>query len=308
MIKFKKVSTLGILCAIIISVLFFIANTYPSFASGKTLRLPVGQEDDTFIRIQALFIKTSLQLYPKEQAYILDPKNTTLLLVALGIKPAYWSWRFKMKEEELDLINNIAKILGLRFVSYNNLSSYKGMSCFVYNPKALASVFFEHRKELLSPDFYLGKAVDKESCLEAFKTIELEKIINSGNLDDITAQLVQLDRYLITISQITSPFSTERDTSPEPFPIGLAMGYDTLDVKLYFSLRRDLVDPQKHLYLVISDTHDLIIASRDSNIALSLLANWIRARDTAQQIIDSTLSLVPVHFKYTTPRGVYSSL
>ena len=91
MIKFKKVSTFGILCAIVISALFFTANAWASFVPEKALRLPVGQEDDTFVRIQALFIKASLKAYPKEQAYLLDPKNTTLLLVALGIKPAYWS-------------------------------------------------------------------------------------------------------------------------------------------------------------------------------------------------------------------------
>jgi len=308
MIKFKKVSTFGILCTIIIGVLFFTANTCPPFASGNTLRLPVGQEDDTFIRIQALFIKTSLRAYPKEQAYLLDPKNTTLLLVALGMKPAYWSWLFKMTNEELDLVKNISEILGLRFVFYNRRSRNSAISCFVYNPKALASVFFEHRKELLSPDFYLGRVINKESCLEAFKKIDLEKIINSGRLDDVRGQLVQLDNYLVTINQVTWPHSTERDISPEPFPIGLAMGYNSSDVKEYLRARKNRVNPQEYLNLVISNTHDLMIASRDPNIALSMLANWIKARDMAQQIIDSTLPLVPINFRYATTRGVHSSL
>jgi len=307
MIKFKKVSTFGILCAIIISALFFTANACPSFVPEKALRLPVGQEDDTFIRIQALFIKTSLKAYPKEQAYILDPKNTTLLLVALGIKPAYWSWLFKMTAEELDMVKNISKALGLRFVSYNRLSGDTDISCFVYNPKALAGVFLKHRKELLSPDFYLGRAINKGSCLEAFGKIDLEKIINGEASDDVSGQLALLDNYLITINQVAWPFTTERKISPEPYPIGLAMGYNSLDVKEYLRARKDMVHPEEYLNMIISNTHDLMIASRDPNIALSIIANWIKSRDAAQRIIDSSLPLVPVHFKYAS-RGVHSSL
>ena len=143
--------------------------------------------------------------------------------------------------------------------------------------------------------------------MEAFGKIDLEKIINGEASDDVSGQLALLDNYLITINQVAWPFTTERKISPEPYPIGLAMGYNSLDVKEYLRARKDMVHPEEYLNMIISNTHDLMIASRDPNIALSIIANWIKSRDAAQRIIDSSLPLVPVHFKYAS-RGVHSSL
>ena len=143
--------------------------------------------------------------------------------------------------------------------------------------------------------------------MEAFRKIDLEKIIIGEESDDIRDQLVQLDNYLITINKIAWPLSMEREISPEPYPIGLAMGYDSSDVKEYLRARKNMAHPEEYLNLIISDTHDLMIASRDPNTLLSMLANWIKSRDMAQQIIDSTLPLVPINFKYAT-RGIHSSL
>ena len=116
MLKFKKGLNIKIiLIALSITLLLTGRNAYSFSFYNDTLRLKIGQYDDTFIRIKAGYIGQVLDR--EEIDYLLETRNITLLLVAVGSKPAYWSWNWKGKEDkELQKIRQIAEKLDLRFI------------------------------------------------------------------------------------------------------------------------------------------------------------------------------------------------
>lgn len=300
---FKKEFCSKFIFTIIISLLFTgIVYAFPSMQG--TLRLPLGQEDDTLIRIKAACIKKALEPYSRERAYLLDPKNTTLLLAVLDVKPAYWSWSPKKTPREFRIIQNISEILGLRFISYdpfgNNMAE---TACFVYNPKTLAAVFLKYKEQLMNPDFYLGRITEPQISIEAFKSIDLEGIVASERFEEMGEQLEKLDNYIVTITRVRST----NDVSSEPYPLGLAMGYDGLDVEEYLKARKDMVSPSQRLNVVVSSTHDVMMALRDRDATEKLLTEWIGARDMAQRIIDGDRPAPKIKYFIRT-RGSRSSL
>ncbi|MBU1913130.1 MAG: hypothetical protein KKB22_06345 [Candidatus Omnitrophica bacterium] len=283
--KIKKVLKSKI-TLILIAILFVNGHALCFPYPNDALRLTLGQEDDTLIRIKAVCVINALRAYPEERAYILGPKNTTLLLVSLGIKPAYWSWKIGgIREGELNLIQNISKILGLRFISYNFGNNTK-KACFVYNPKELARVFLENKEQLMTVGAYLGRTVDPQKSIEIFGTINLETIVNTGNLETKVDELTRLDEYLTTVGQIPPRHSERKQVYFEPFPVGLAMGYYSRDAMAYLEAKRERIPPTSRLVFLRSGEYDFAVGSIDENIARAIFDKWLKARKAVEDIID----------------------
>lgn len=290
MIKFKKYYKLKII-PIIVSLLLIIRHGLVFPYPNEALRLPLGQEDDTLIRIKAMFVINTLQDYSEEKAYLFGPKNTTLLLVSLGIKPAYWSWQIGGKtDKELSLIENISKILGLRFISYQFGKNTK-KACFVYNPKELAEVFLRNKEQLMTTNAYLGRTVTPQQCIETFGKIDLEAIVNAGNLVTVENELVRLDDYLVTIGWIPPRHAERKQVYYEPFPIGLAMGYYSSDAMDYLEAKRKHVPPTSRLVFFRSNEHDFAIGSKDERIARAIFNRWTRASKIVEQLLSNRIIL-----------------
>ena len=287
--KIKKVLKSKI-ALILIAILLISGHTLSFPYQNDALRLTLGQEDDTLIRIKAVCVINTLQAYPEEKAYLLDPKNTTLLLVSLGIKPAYWSWKIGgVKDEELNLIQNISRILGLRFISYQFGNNTK-KACFVYNPKELAQVFLENKEQLMTVGAYLGRTVDPQKSIEIFGKIGLETIVNTINLETKWDELTRLDEYLTTVGQILPRHLERKQVYFEPFPVGLAMGYYSRDAMAYLEAKRERIPPTSRLVFLRSSEYDLAVGSIDENIARAIFDKWIKARKVVESIIDKSVS------------------
>ncbi|MFC1620800.1 hypothetical protein ACFL2G_00710 [Candidatus Omnitrophota bacterium] len=274
MIRIGKGYNLKITSLAIVMILSFTGIVYPTPNLKQILRLPTGQADDTFVRIKAAYIRDVLQQHPELKAYLLDDKNTEIRLVALGEKPAYWSYGAKA-QDELRIIKEISEKLDLRFIQYQYGTK---TSCFIYDPKSLAKVFFQYKEELLDENNYLPAQEALPSPVSFFKAINLETIITDGVSVEKETQLMHLDKFLIAICQRGKANRSEG----EPFPIGIAMGYNLEWVRVILERRKG-----KHViyHSISSRRHSIWFFSADKSSGDALLERWIKMAEAGKDII-----------------------
>jgi len=289
--KINKVLKTNIISIALSITLLLTGNVYSLTFYNDTLRLQIGQYDDTLIRIKASYLG---QVLDKEEIdYLLETTNITLLLVAVGSKPAYWSWNWRgKKDEELKKIQRIAEKLDLRFVRYTPQNEL----CFVYNPKILATVFLQHKDWLLSREAYIGgNKYSVDDFLHTFEQIDLHVLVDYGSSrEEKESVLRYLDEYL----KMAGWSTTQRGRNYiEPGIIGLIMGYLFKDVVDYLELRRSGKSLKGRINWVMRLGNEIMIASNDTRAANKLADEWIRARD----IVAATLGYVDFRKLQETP-------
>lgn len=203
-----------------------------------------------------------------------NPFKANCLLVALDVKPAYWS-RTGVSSEELNMLREIAKNLGLRFVSYEN----GGHQCFVYNPRGLAKVFLQNRTELLNPASYIAEKVKLEDFIRLLENINFQAIIDAGDFSEAEPDIAQLDKYLVDVGR------KEKDKKPEAevFPIGLAMGYGPENARMFLKYQK--IGRTISLYPFTSARHNIWFTAVDKEAGQRLLDGWVEAADIAVAVI-----------------------